>query len=391
MEKNIPLVLTGQQIGVGWSPALSVIKALVALDEAKRISGKAIFWMADEDHDASEVSRSVLRKDGKILKVQFEFNQKSQTSTGWFPFDESHQKQAVELWGPSTPTPQEPTLRGHFEAMGEPLKVRGLSFFSPTRDIDRIKVNDLLKDWRELNLETRLTTMYQDLARQGIKCSIDPTKQSTWFSLDPQNGQRLRLEPSSSLGSHLWLSPGAALRPLLQSYVLNVHTVILGPSEMSYWQLIDPLWDMLRIKKPILKLRPSLWSIPSHCSLKADQIGHLREGDWQALLPKNVALPSNSLSFISNPDWDSDTQSRIDQELKRTYERLEKIDRKIQRALLHQSLGEDPETLQQYLFPLGRDQERILSGAPWLLDPRTLIRLTESLSEGSPVVIMKES
>ena len=112
MEKNIPLVLTGQQIGVGWSPALSVIKALVALDEAKRLGGEAIFWMADEDHDAVEVSRTALRKDGRILKVQFEFDQNPQTSAAWFPFDDKHQRQAIDLWGSSIPTPQEPTLRG---------------------------------------------------------------------------------------------------------------------------------------------------------------------------------------------------------------------------------------------------------------------------------------
>ncbi len=390
MEKNIPLVLTGQQIGVGWSPALSVIKALVALDEAKRLGGEAIFWMADEDHDAVEVSRTALRKDGRILKVQFEFDQNPQTSAAWFPFDDKHQRQAIDLWGSSIPTPQEPTLRGHFEALGQPLKKLGLSFFSPTRDIDRFKLNAILRDWRELNLESKLNQTYQDLSRQGIECSVDPSKQSTWFSLNPISGQRLRLDPANPLGAELWLSPGAALRPLLQSHLLNVHTVVVGPSELSYWQLVDPLWELLQIKKPTLKLRPSLWSIPSHCSVEADQIPLLRQGNWQALLPAGAPFPSESLTLTSNPNWDPDTRSRIDQELQRAKERLEKIDRKIQRVLLHKALGEDPEILQQYLFPLGRDQERILSGASWLLDPSMLTRLTESLSKASPVVIMKE-
>ncbi|MFM8234496.1 MAG: bacillithiol biosynthesis BshC [Holophagaceae bacterium] len=390
MKKNIPQVLTGQQIGIGWSPALSVIKALTALHEAKQIGGQAIFWMADEDHDALEVSRTVLRKEGRILKAQFEFNLKAQTSTGWFPFNELHQKQAVELWGSQVPIPREPTLRGHFEALGEPLKALGLSFFSPTRDIDRFKLNTLLLEWRELQLEKKLSSNYENLLRQGIQSSVDPSKQSTWFSLNPKTGERLRLDPSAPLGADLWLSPGAALRPLFQSYIHDVHTVILGPSEFSYWQLIEPLWEVLGIKKPKIKIRPSLWTIPAHCSLEIEHIPLLRQGNWQALLPKEISLPSRSLSFTPSSNWDPDTRLRINQELERTKERLEKIDRKIQRTVVHQILGEDPEILHQYLFPLEKDQERVLSGAPWLLDTHALGRVAESLSHGSPLVIMKE-
>jgi uncharacterized protein YllA (UPF0747 family) len=46
-----PLVATGQQIGAGWTPALSVVKALAALVEARRLGGRAVYWLADEDHD----------------------------------------------------------------------------------------------------------------------------------------------------------------------------------------------------------------------------------------------------------------------------------------------------------------------------------------------------
>ena len=37
-----PLVATGQQIGAGWTPALSVVKALAALAEARRLGGRAV-------------------------------------------------------------------------------------------------------------------------------------------------------------------------------------------------------------------------------------------------------------------------------------------------------------------------------------------------------------
>ncbi|MDE3033815.1 MAG: bacillithiol biosynthesis BshC, partial [Acidobacteriota bacterium] len=51
-----PVVATGQQIGAGWTPALSVAKALAALAEARRVGAEAVYWLADEDHDRAEVA-----------------------------------------------------------------------------------------------------------------------------------------------------------------------------------------------------------------------------------------------------------------------------------------------------------------------------------------------
>ena len=53
------MIVTGQQIGAGWTPALSVAKALAALAEAKRRGADAVYWMADEDHDRTEVAAAV--------------------------------------------------------------------------------------------------------------------------------------------------------------------------------------------------------------------------------------------------------------------------------------------------------------------------------------------
>ncbi len=53
-----PLVVTGQQIGAGWTPALSVAKALAAMALAQRLGGEAVYWLADEDHDREGVARS---------------------------------------------------------------------------------------------------------------------------------------------------------------------------------------------------------------------------------------------------------------------------------------------------------------------------------------------
>ena len=70
-----PVVATGQQIGAGWSPALSVAKALAALAEARRSGGEAVYWLADEDHDRAEVANVAARVESIALGGQIAASQ----------------------------------------------------------------------------------------------------------------------------------------------------------------------------------------------------------------------------------------------------------------------------------------------------------------------------
>ncbi|HJV21381.1 MAG TPA: bacillithiol biosynthesis BshC, partial [Holophagaceae bacterium] len=131
MESACPLIVTGQQIGAGWSPALSVVKALAALVLAEKLGGTAVYWMADEDHDHLEVASVVGQEDGRLRRHRFRFGMPAGIATGWLPWTEAHQAEAEALWGP-LPAPTEPTLKDHVRALGEPLWRRGLRPFSPT-------------------------------------------------------------------------------------------------------------------------------------------------------------------------------------------------------------------------------------------------------------------
>src|SRR5574340_863466 len=154
-----PVIATGQQIGAGWSPALSVAKALAALAEARRTGAEAVYWMADEDHDRAEVASVVGGPSGRLVRHRFRFEARPGTATGWLPWTQAHQTEAEGLWGP-LPEPADPTLRGHVLALGKPLWARGLRPFSPTDPAVRTPVQAELERWRGLGLET-------DLVRQA--------------------------------------------------------------------------------------------------------------------------------------------------------------------------------------------------------------------------------
>ena len=133
-----PVIATGQQIGAGWSPALAIAKAL-----------------ADEDHDRAEVA-SVVGWDGpRLVRHRFRFDTRPGTATGWLPWTPQHQTEATKLWGP-LPEPEDPTLRGHVLALGQPLWERGLRPFSPTDPAVREPIQSEMERWRTLDLQAGL-------------------------------------------------------------------------------------------------------------------------------------------------------------------------------------------------------------------------------------------
>ena len=254
-----PVIATGQQIGAGWSPALAIAKALAALAEARRTGAEAVYWLADEDHDRAEVA-SVVGWDGpRLVRHRFRFDTRPGTATGWLPWTPQHQTEATKLWGP-LPEPEDPTLRGHVLALGQPLWERGLRPFSPTDPAVREPIQSELERWRTLDLQAGLVQQADRLTAQGAPLPLDPRVQAPWFSLDPRTGRRQRLEPGEALAKGLWLSPGAALRPLMQSLLLPVSAVVLGPSERAYWRLCEPFWVPGRASTPGLARSRPVWS-----------------------------------------------------------------------------------------------------------------------------------
>ena len=390
MEPGCPLIVTGQQIGAGWSPALSVVKALAALALARKLGGEAIYWMADEDHDHLEVA-SVVGHDGDRLRHhRFRFGLPAGIATGWLPWTEAHQAEAESLWG-SLPKPAEPKLKGHVLALGEPLWRRGLRPFSPTEPHRRNVIQDELERWRAMNLEADLIRQAERLEGEGVKMVLDPRTQAAWFSLDPATGRRIRLEPGETPPAGTWLSPGAAVRPLMQSLLLPVTHAVLGPGERAYWRLCEPLWARVGLKAPEIVPRTRAFVVPKGFDFPKEQLPDLRAGNWGAFV-QSAALPSLGLQMPrTSPLWSEALGKRVMDEYARFQQRVRRLDARFQRDQVKRAWGRDPEKVRQSLFPFGKDQERVLPGWFWLRDEALLDRMFEALGSGADLVLVEES
>jgi len=385
-----PVVATGQQIGAGWSPALSIAKALAALAEARRTGAEAVYWLADEDHDRAEVA-SVVGWDGpRLVRHRFRFDTRPGTATGWLPWTPAHQAEATKLWGP-LPEAGDPTLRGHVLALGQPLWKRGLRPFSPTNPEVRDRIQAELERWRTLDLQVELVQQADRLKAQGAPLPLDPRVQAAWFSLDPRTGRRQRLEPGEPLPGGQWLSPGAALRPLMQSLLLPVSAVVLGPSERTYWRLCEPLWDLVGLPAPRILPRPTVFVVPAGYRVAPDQLDALRLGAWENLGSWSGVFPTGMVQE-TQPDsaWPLPIQERFRRELARSRARLGKLDRRLHREVVARMLGGDPEFLRQSLFPFGRPQERVIPGVPWLRSGALLDAILDRMDGTHPVILVEE-
>lgn len=385
-----PVIATGQQIGAGWSPALSVAKALAALAEARRTGAEAVYWLADEDHDRAEVASVAGWAGDRLIRHRFRFDTRLGTATGWLPWTSGHQAEAVELWG-TLPEPAEPTLRGHVLALGQPLWKRGLRPFSPTDPVVRAPIQAELERWRTLDLEALLIRQAGSLEAQGAPLPLDPRVQAAWFSLDPMTGRRQRLDHGAPLAEGHWLSPGAALRPLMQSLMLPVVAVVLGPSERAYWRLCEPLWDRVGLHAPKILPRPSVYVVPRGFSVDAGQLDALRAGAWDRLASWPGPLPTSKFQVAdSDPSWPEPLRERFRREQLRSRERLAKLDRRLHREAVSHLIGGDPERLRQALFPFGAPQERVISGVPWLRNGALLDAILDRMDGTTSVILVEE-
>ena len=386
-----PVIVTGQQIGAGWTPALSVAKALAALAEARRNGTEAVYWLADEDHDRAEVASTVGLQNGRLLRHRFHFGAPEGTATGWLPWGEPQQREAESLWG-EVPEPEAPTLRSHTLKLGEPLWSLGLRPFSPTDKVVRDPIQGELERWRSLDLETPMLRQAEILGAEGAPLPLDPRQQAMWFSLDPASGLRRRLDSSEPCPNNHWLSPGAALRPLMQSLLLPVEAAVLGPSERAYWRLTEPLWDLVGLPAPRIVARPSVFVVPKGCALAGHQLDDLQNGRWENFCNLTGEMPSHRLGEIPpEKGWGTFIGARFDKELARTRSRLRRLDRRWMRDLAASQLGMDPEHLRQALFPFGKPQERVLPGLFWLRDEALIARICDSMDGNSSVILVEES
>lgn len=273
-------VVTGQQPAVGGGPLYSLVKAAHACAVAAQLRqggvlAVPVFWSASEDHDIGEANHAdLVRADGSIQRVTADLG----------PGRASLRYRSASMWWEALVTACQQSLRGSLGAAwlesmrpadGEGMGAWQCRLFQTLfsrhglvcveahrlRSLWIPTVDRLIHQWPAAALEDQRQT----LLAAGHHDAFGPLVEAPFFYDDVDgrvavSGDRLRHVAQTSWAQ---LSPGAAVRPILQQAALPAAISIVGPGELAYHRFIAPVYDAAGVDRPRLVPRCSLTLVPS--------------------------------------------------------------------------------------------------------------------------------
>lgn len=298
-----PVIVTGQQPGLFTGPLYTILKAVSAIQLARRLGtpGRAVipvFWNASDDHDLAEVqtghflgrgeriisftyapdSDVVPHRDISMFRVPVApslhahidsaaaacRNSEDVTGISDFLHDTLHQSTSVSAWFSSL-------MAGLFR--DTPLRI-----FEPHHERARRAALPVLRQEIESPLESARLLLEggKELAAAGFDVPIKKDASSCNFFLEDGGRRRKVLfknnryalhgtehtwsvdEMLALLESEPWrFSPNVALRPVVQQCLFSPVAYVAGPGEIAYWSQLRPLFAFFNLPMPIVYPRVS--------------------------------------------------------------------------------------------------------------------------------------
>ncbi|MDT8435289.1 MAG: bacillithiol biosynthesis cysteine-adding enzyme BshC [Gemmatimonadota bacterium] len=298
------LVTTGQQPGLFAGPLYVLYKALTAVAEARRWSAEtggpalACFWVAGDDHDWEEVAAArLVDREGQVRTFTLE----------------PPPERAGRPVGPSPLPPEVDEAAASFaaaagasefsEAVFAPLRAAYRAGTSFTGAFERVLaellagVDIAILDGgssevhgaaapllrraleRAADCDAAFRAGTEAVRRAGYEPRLRPPDGGTHVFWDGPAGRvhLVRTPDGISAGPDgdplpvaAWVerleqdpgrfSAGAALRPVLESWLLPVGATVLGPGEIAYWAQLPQLFAVLEVPLPAIVPRAS-WTV----------------------------------------------------------------------------------------------------------------------------------
>lgn len=287
-----PVVVTGQQVGLFGGPLYTLLKirtaAQTALDTSRMLDRpvKAVFWLEDNDHDATEASTTWLPEAGHELSKHILVPTGNKTSVSALTFTNEQSSMVTTLLS---------SLDGRY---ADEVRSRLKNVYSPERKWTDVCI-DVLKPYLDAwNVEViRASNViaqgaHRDLVKHDIESTalidaikdtsthleslghtLQATPGSTLFFLNV-DGERQRLHREAAdfrtTDGSTWsadelleileqqperFTPTVLGRPLVQDHYLNTIHNVLGVAELSYHAQLKKAYTTLGIQQPLPVLR----------------------------------------------------------------------------------------------------------------------------------------
>jgi hypothetical protein len=401
VDPSSVIVVAGQQPAAGGGPLYTLVKAAQAVALARRLaaSGQPAvpwFWCASEDHDLGEANHAdLLRRDGAIHRVVCDLGQ-GRAALRWRPALAWWDAVVAGCHASASGNLGADWLLQHRPADGEGMGAwlcRLLTDLFPGDPLVACEAHRLRPLWADALPSLRARWPRAALAELQAQVGQDhfgPLPDPPLFHDTPSG--RLPLDDPIGIPAEE-VSPGAALRPILQQLALPCTAAILGPGERAYHAAIMPVYAALGATPPRFVTRTSVTLEPAWIRRAAARL-HL---DVRALaaggpLPVAATAPQPRLAeleqAISALGDGGDrriaaAQTRLRREAARLRASLERGER-VANGL--PAAG----SVQAWLRPRGGPQDRTLSmfQAIWEHGPGVATRLVEELAGDEQQVVV---
>ena len=300
-DKKTLAIVTGQQLGIVGGPLYTFYKIITTIKLSRFLSERyddynfvPVFWLEADDHDFNEVRSVKIIDEGNSLltigyKEEIEEDDLKQ-SVGLISLDSSINEFFDKLNRSIKETEFKSVIFDrlkNFYKEGKSFKEAfrdlvfnyfdeyGLLIFDPQDDeVKKLLKPIFKKEITDFRIHTeqlvQVSATLEELYHAQVKVkpvnlflSVDEGR----YSIEPvENEYRLRRKRKSFTQEQLLellenepdkFSPNVLLRPICQDYLLPTAFYIAGPSEISYFAQIKPLYDLYNITQPMIYPRSS--------------------------------------------------------------------------------------------------------------------------------------
>lgn len=282
LEKGAGVVVTGQQVGLFGGPLYTPYKASTAIARAHQATAAghphvAVFWLASEDHDFTEIDHAAFPAGKELAQLAYDHAPGAALPAGNIVLDDSIvllAERAAELLGPSDATdglvaayrPGRTFAQAFAEFYSTVFAAQGLLVFDANnREVHRLGAPVLRAGIERADeLHAALIERGRTLEAAGYHQQVTVAEQSSLlFLIDEQSGARLalrRIAPTAAEPGGIWqavapsgtlsfstadlvaildaaperISPAALLRPVFQDFLFSTSAQIGGPAEIAY-------------------------------------------------------------------------------------------------------------------------------------------------------------
>jgi bacillithiol biosynthesis cysteine-adding enzyme BshC len=300
-DKKTLAIVTGQQLGILGGPLYTFYKIITVIKLSRFLSERyddynfvPVFWLEGDDHDFNEVRSINIIDEGNSLftvgyKEEIEEDDSKQ-SVGLKIFDDSinefFNNLSKGLKDTEFKSPLIEQLKDFYKE-GKSFKEAfkdlifnyfdeyGLIIFDPQdTEVKRLLKPIFKKEITDFRLHTEKLVHFSATLEELYHAQVKVKPVNLFLMVDEgrhsiepvENEYRLRRKRKSFTQEQLLellenepekFSPNVLLRPICQDYLLPTAFYVGGPSEISYFAQIKPLYEFYEIVPPIIYPRSS--------------------------------------------------------------------------------------------------------------------------------------